>query len=207
MREQVLDWLAKNVPTARIKHILSVEQTAMELAQKHDLNREQAGQAGLMHDLAKCFKPQKLLKIARAEGWLLDPVDQTNPHLLHAGASAVVARDRFGIQDKSILQAISNHTLGQPEMGPLSCIIFLADSLEPGRGNTSELEALRRESQQNLNRAVWLTCDYKLKHLQQTQRLIHPRAIHTRNWFLQVSKGTQTKMQKNTRSIVGCLPA
>ena len=205
MREQVLDWLAENVPTARIKHVLSVEQTAMELAQQHDLQIEQAAQAGLMHDLAKYFKPKKLLKIARAEGWVLDPVDQANPHLLHAEASAVVARDRFGIQDKDILQAISNHTLGQPGMSPLSCIIFLADSLEPGRGNAPELEALRRESQQNLHRAVWLTCDYKLKHLQQTQRLIHPRAIRTRNWFLQVSKGS--KMQRNNRSIAGCLPA
>lgn len=186
-RQNVLDWLTHHVPESRVRHVLNVEAMAVDLAETHNLNVEKAAQAGLMHDLAKYFKPQKLLEIAAREQLLLDPVDESNPHLLHADVSAVVAREEFGIQDPEILAAIANHTLGQPGMGPLSCVVFLADTLEPGRGDTTELNHLRQLSQQNLHQAVWMTCDYTVQYLMNTQRLIHPRALATRNWFLQAA--------------------
>lgn len=184
LRQRILSWLAANVPESRINHILRVEQTAIALAQTHTLDVDRAAQAALMHDLAKYFKPQQLLEIARREGLSLDPVDELNPHLLHADVGAIVARDEFSVQEPEILAAIADHTLGRPGMSPLSCVVFLADSLEPGRGDSPELHALRRISQQDLDEAVWMTSDYTLKHLIETHRLIHPRAVLTRNWFL-----------------------
>jgi len=50
-----------------------VEQTAVELARHHNLDVEKARAAGLMHDLAKYFKPPQLLEMARAEGLDIDP--------------------------------------------------------------------------------------------------------------------------------------
>jgi predicted HD superfamily hydrolase involved in NAD metabolism len=188
MRDQVLAWLADNVPESRLNHILRVESMALELAEHHKLDVEKAAEAGLMHDLAKYFKPQKLLEMARAEGLEIDPVSEATPHLLHADVSAIIARDTFGVKDEEVLQAIANHTLGRPGMSLLSCIVFLADSLEPGRGTTPELESLRQMSYQNLDQAVWLTCDYSLKFLLLNHCLIHPRTITTRNWFLQKVK-------------------
>ena len=164
---------------------------AVELAEHHRQNVEKAAQSGLMHDLAKYFKPAKLLEMARAEGLEVDAVMELHPHLLHADVSAIVARDTFGVQDEEVLQAIANHTLGRPGMSALSCIVFLADSIEPGRGDTPELAALRQMSYQNLDRAVWRTCDYSLKFLLETHCLIHPRTIATRNWFLNWAKSTQ----------------
>jgi predicted HD superfamily hydrolase involved in NAD metabolism len=195
MRDRVLAWLADHVPQSRLDHILRVEQMAVELARHYNLDVEKAAQAGLMHDLAKYFKPLKLLEMARAEGLEIDPVSEVNPHLLHAEVSAIVAKDTFGVKDEEVLQAIANHTLGRPGMSSLSCIVFLADSLEPGRGNTPELEALRQISYQNLHQAVWLTCDYSLKFLLETHCLIHPRTVSTRNWFLQTVKNKQPLTQ------------
>lgn len=194
-RNRVLAWLADNVPQVRIEHILRVEQMALALAEHYNLDVEKAAQAGLMHDLAKYFKPQRLLVIARTENLDIDPVSEATPHLLHADVSAIVARDTFGVNDEEVLQAIANHTLGRPEMSLLSCIVFLADSLEPGRGNTPELETLRKISYQNLYQAVWLTSDYSLKFLLEKQCLIHPRTIATRNWFLQQVKNKQPVVQ------------
>lgn len=185
MRDRVLTWLADNVPAARIDHILRVEQLSVELACHYHLDGDQAAIAGLMHDLAKYFKPKVLLQIARDQGIELDSVLEANPHLLHADASAIVAREQFGIQDEAVLQAIALHTLGRPGMSDLSCVVFLADSLEPGRGDTPELEALRQVSRQDLHKAVWLTCDYSVKLLLDTRHLIHPRMILTRNWAVQ----------------------
>ncbi|MBW4515453.1 MAG: bis(5'-nucleosyl)-tetraphosphatase (symmetrical) YqeK [Timaviella obliquedivisa GSE-PSE-MK23-08B] len=185
LRHDILHWLSNNVPESRLQHVLRVEQMAIALAKDHSLNTDKAAQAGLMHDLAKYFKPQLLLEIARREGLPLDPVDEVTPHLLHAEVGAIVARDQFGIQDPEILEAIANHTLGRPGMSALSCVVFLADSLEPGRGNTPDLNILRHTSRQNLQRAVWMSCDDSIKHLTVSRRLIHPRVLLTRNWFLQ----------------------
>lgn len=185
LRHDILHWLSDNVPESRLQHVLRVEQMAIALAKDHSLDTDKAAQAGLMHDLAKYFKPQLLLEIARREDLSLDPVDEVTPHLLHAEVGAIVARDQFGIQDPEILEAIANHTLGRPGMSALSCVIFLADSLEPGRGNTPTLNILRHNSRQNLQRAVWMSCDDSIKHLTASRRLIHPRVLLTRNWFLQ----------------------
>ncbi len=184
-REQVLAWLRDNVPPSRIKHILGVEQMATDLATHYQNDTQKAAISGLMHDLAKYFKPQKLLEMAQLAGIEIDPVSAANPHLLHADVSAIVARDTFKVIDADVLDAIALHTLGKPGMNELSCIVFLADTLEPGRGNTPELENLRKICYQNLDRAMWQTCDYALKFLLETHCLIHPRTIATRNWFLQ----------------------
>lgn len=187
VRAQILAWLADNVPAKRIQHILGVEQMAIELATHYQLDVEKAAQAGLMHDLAKYFKPQRLLEMATAAGLPLDEVDLAAPHLLHADISAIVARDEFGVTDPEILQAIADHTLGRPKMSPLSCIVFLADTLELGRGDTVELQTLRELSYKHLYQAVWHTCDYSLCYLLDTRCLIHPRTIRTRNWAMTMS--------------------
>ena len=141
-------------------------------------------QAGLLHDLAKYFRPQKLLQMATTEAIAIDEILAATPHLLHADVSAIVARDEFGVTDPEILDAIRNHTLGSPNMSELSCVVFLADSLEPGRGDTQQLNELREVSCDNLYKAVWLTSDYSLKHLLKKRHLIHPRTIATRNWAM-----------------------
>ncbi|GBF81703.1 bis(5'-nucleosyl)-tetraphosphatase (symmetrical) YqeK [Aphanothece sacrum] len=191
MREQVIIWLEQNVSQHRLQHILGVEQMCIDLANCHQVNPEKAAQAGLMHDLAKFFPPAQLLEMAKQEQSGIDPVCIANPHLLHAYVSAIVARDRFGIEDPEILSAISNHTLGSPQMSDLCCIVFVADALEPNRGNTPELETMRRVSRQNLYQSVQQTCEYSLKYLLKTQKMIHPQVILTRNWALSVAKQSE----------------
>jgi predicted HD superfamily hydrolase involved in NAD metabolism len=183
-RDRVLTWLADNVPASRIKHVLGVEQMSAELARHYHLDVEKASEAGLMHDLAKYFKPARLLQMATEAGIEVDPLCIADPHLLHADASAIVAREEFGVGDESILEAIALHTLGRPGMSPLSCVVFLADSLEPGRGDTPELEHLRQVSRHDLDKAVWLTCDYSVQRLLGSRKSIHPRTVLTRNWAL-----------------------
>lgn len=188
LRSRILDWLTVHVPPARIHHILGVEQMAVELADYYQLNRHHAQLAGLMHDLAKYYPPPLLLEMARTHQIPLDPILAAHPHLLHADVGAIVARDQFKIEDEEILTAIANHTLGQPEMSPLSGVIFLADCLEPSRGNTAELNRLRSLCFKSLHQAIWQTCDYTLQYLIKMSLVIHPRAILTRNWALSCHK-------------------
>lgn len=187
-REAVLTWLASNVPKARIQHILRVETYAAELALLHGVDAVQASQAGLLHDLAKYFAPNRLLAMAQAEQLPIDPVFAREPRLLHADVSAIVARDVFQVETPEILDAVRNHTLGNPQMHPMSCVVFLADSLEPGRGDRDELNQIRKVSASNLHKGVLLVCDRTLNQLVQNRKLIHPRMVMTRNWAMQMAK-------------------
>ncbi len=194
MRDRVLAWLAAHVSPHRLQHILGVEKMCIELAHCHNVDPQKAAQAGLMHDLAKFFPSTRLLEMARQEGIEIDLVSAANPHLLHADVSAIVARDEFAVKDEEILSAIRYHTLGNPQMSNLSCIVFVADALEPNRGDNLELEAMRQVSRKNLDQSVQQTCDYSLKYLLNSQRTIHPRVILTRNWALQMAKQRQAKI-------------
>lgn len=191
MRQEVLTWLKDNVPPSRFQHILGVEQMSTDLAKDHNLNIEKAKLAGLMHDLAKYFPPETLLKMARHQGVDIEPVAEANPHLLHADVSAIVAQEKFGVRDEEILSAIANHTLGRPQMSALSCVVYVADTLEPNRGNSLDLETMRRTARENLYKGVQQTSDYSLRYLIEKRRPIHPRTIMTRNWAIQQTKKTQ----------------
>lgn len=190
MREKIITWLKSNVSEARLQHIIGVEQTAIKLAKQYQIDENKAAMAGIMHDLAKFFPPQKLLKIAKKHKINIDSICQHHPHLLHAQVSAIVAKLEFGMQDQDILKAIENHTLGSPEMNTLSCIVFVADTIEPTRGNDPELVKIRRTSQENLYKAVVETCDYSLKCLINSWQAIHHQTVMTRNWALDKSKSS-----------------
>lgn len=196
-REKVIAWLEDHVSSHRIKHILGVEATCIELAQQHKLSPLKAAKAGLLHDLAKFFPPDKLLKIANKAEIKIDPICQQHPHLLHAEVSAVIAKKEFGVKKQEILDAISNHTLGRPKMSPLSCLVYIADTIEPGRGNTPQLNHLREIAVKDLYRAVWETSDYALQYLISDRKIIHPRTVATRNWALKKAK----KVHKETESV------
>ncbi|MGQ9836964.1 MAG: bis(5'-nucleosyl)-tetraphosphatase (symmetrical) YqeK [Cyanobacteriota bacterium] len=182
-REEVLAWLEQQVPAPRIRHILGVEAMAQELAVRYGLDKQKAAWAGLMHDLAKYFPPEKLIQLVAQEREL-DEVEQVEPHILHAEAGSLVARDYFQVRDPEILAAIANHTLGQPGMDPLSCVIFVADALEPNRGHSPDLELLRQLAFTDLAKTVVGVCDLSLKFLLNRSQVIHPRTIMTRNYFL-----------------------
>lgn len=188
MRDRVIAWLEKNVSSHRLQHILGVEATCIALARCHQVDEQQAARAGLMHDLAKFFPPRKLLKLATGAKIPVDEVCFAHPHLIHAEVGAVVAREEFGIKDPDILDAIGNHTLGTPKMSKLSCVVYIADALEPNRGDNAELAAMRQVARVNLYKSVGQTSDYSLKYLVSKQKVIHPRTILTRNWALAEAK-------------------
>ena len=194
MRDRVINWLEKNVSSHRLQHILGVEATCLKLARCHQLDEQQAAQAGLMHDLAKFFPPQKLLKIATEVNIPIDEVCLNYPHLLHADIGAVVAQREFKVKDPEILTAIANHTLGAPQMSKLSCVVFIADVLEPNRGDNEKLAAMRRVAEQNLYKCVQQTSDYSLEYLLSKHKIIHPRTVLTRNWALTQARSNSTNI-------------
>lgn len=67
-----------------------------------------------------------------------------NPFLLHAKVGSFLAREKYGVNDKAILDAITYHTTGRPNMSTLDKIIYIADYIEPGRRQASGLPEVRQ---------------------------------------------------------------
>jgi len=117
----------------RFEHSLRVAACAQELARRHGVDPQKARLAGLLHDLARLYSPQQLILEAEARAMPITPFEREKPALLHAALGAALARERFGVDDPDVLSAIAKHTRGAPEMSPLDCVVYLADSLEPAR--------------------------------------------------------------------------
>ncbi|MGC9990797.1 MAG: bis(5'-nucleosyl)-tetraphosphatase (symmetrical) YqeK [Candidatus Cybelea sp.] len=117
----------------RFAHSVRVARCADILAQRHGADPRKARLAGLLHDLARLYSPERLVAECEARGLPIDAAERLHPMLLHAKLGAAIARERFGVHDAQVLSAIEKHTTAAGEMSPLDCIVYLADSLEPHR--------------------------------------------------------------------------
>lgn len=107
------------ISNSKIK-IKSVEFAAMY----HDITKEKND---LFHiDILKDSKYKNILK--------------ENKKVWHGYSAAEYLKRKYNIVDEDILNAIRYHTTGEENIGELELIIFLADYLEPGRGDITNIK-------------------------------------------------------------------
>jgi len=99
------------------------------------LNPEQGYLAGIAHDLAKQIDGAEMLRLAKKDGKKITRLEKQTPNLLHGRASAVLLKERFGVNDDAVLEAVALHTGGGENMGPLAKVVFIADKMEVSREN------------------------------------------------------------------------
>ena len=149
--EYIKNWLKENLTPDRYAHSVGTAGCAVELAKKFGVNEKKAYIAGLLHDSAKCKTKKEMIDIVRHKLNDMDPMELNTEKILHAPVSAYVARDGFGVKDPDILSAIRWHTIGKPDMNNLEAIIFLADKIEPTRGNVEFREKVLKILDENPN--------------------------------------------------------
>jgi len=117
----------------RYAHVVRVARMAARLARAHGVDPWRARIAAMLHDLARLYPADRLLRECAERGLAIDPFERSHPVVLHARLGAELARERFGVDDPQILSAIRKHTLADAVMSPLDKVVYLADGLEPGR--------------------------------------------------------------------------
>jgi len=132
---------------ARYAHGVRVARLAGRLAARHGLDPVRARTAGLLHDLARCWPPERLLAECAARGLPIGEFERRNPIVLHAPLGAELATERCAVEDPGVLEAIRSHTVAGVGLAPLAIVVYLADGLEPGRTypERADLEALAFE--------------------------------------------------------------
>ena len=148
--EKIKKDLKKNLDQKRYDHTMGVAYTAASLAMCHSTDMESAFLAGLLHDCAKYMTNEEKLKYCAKNMLYVSEIEEQNPSLLHGKIGSDIARSKYKIKDEDILNSITYHTTGRPEMSLLEKIIFIADYIEPGRTHDPDLIHIRKISFDNL---------------------------------------------------------
>ncbi len=166
----------------RYAHCVRVARMSENLAGVHGVDTRKARTAGMLHDLARLYPADRLLRESRERGLPIDEYALEHPVVLHAPLSAQLARDLFRVEDPDVLSAIAKHTLADEKMSPLDCILYLADSLEPGRDfhERAELAVLAAT---DLNAAMHATIASSLRYLTQRQLPLAPQTAAAMKTF------------------------
>jgi predicted HD superfamily hydrolase involved in NAD metabolism len=183
---QVIAWLEEQLSPGRFAHSVRVGQTARVLALRFGVDPDRCELAGLLHDCARELPVARLCVEAGMLGMELTYLEHMAPMAcLHGPVGASLAGEQFGLQaDEALLQAIARHTVGAEAMTPLEQVVFLADAIEPGRGDAPYLQDLRLAAETDLAYACRLAYDHTFEYLLRTGQPIHPEAARGRNWFL-----------------------
>lgn len=181
--EQMDLLLKQSLKPGRYIHSVRTMKEAVALAEHYGEDSDKAAVAGLLHDCAKKLKDDEILEYCRINGIELSEVEKKQVYLLHGEVGAIIAREKYGVEDESILNAIKYHTTGYTNMSMLDKIIFLADYIEPGR--THGGVCIPRElAYKDLNKALVSAFDSTIKYVIEQQGLIHPNTIEARNNIL-----------------------
>lgn len=181
--EQMDLLLKQSIKQGRYMHSVRTMNEAVALAEHYGEDREKAAVAGLLHDCAKGLTDDETLEYCRANGIYLSEVEKNQVFLVHGEVGAIIAREKYGVEDESILSAIKYHTTGCANMSMLDKIIFLADYIEPGRTH-SEVQITRELAYKDLNMALISAFDSTIKFVISQRGLIHPNTIDARNNLL-----------------------
>ena len=176
-REQILDILSSALKPGRYRHTLGVAETAMRLAPRFGVDPRRAELAGLLHDCAKSMPIEELRALVREHVPDADAEELAAERVVHAPAGSVLAAQRFGVRDPSILSAIRKHTLGGAQMSAMDALIYVADFIEPNRAEFPGLKEARELAETDIFAAARLCARLTNEHVQSEGGRSHPRTL------------------------------
>ncbi|WP_157458995.1 bis(5'-nucleosyl)-tetraphosphatase (symmetrical) YqeK [Deinococcus arboris] len=153
----------------RYEHVLRVADLAAQIARANGLDDMRAYAAGILHDIARDLPDAELLRLAPPEC----EIDAAHPLALH-GRAARVLLERWGYQDRVVLDAVEDHTTGPRGGNPVSACVYIADVSEPGRGVNHDIREL---ALCDLGAALERAIVSKVTYLQGRGIQVHPRTL------------------------------
>ena len=181
--EEMKHELRHHLSDTRYRHTLGVMYTAGVMALCHGADLSDALTAGLLHDCTKDLDEVAQRALCAREGVLLTSFEDQNHKLLHSKTGAIEARERYGVDDEDILNAIRYHTTGRAGMSVLEKILFAADFIEPNRKNLKILTEAREIAFTNLDECIYLIADNLCKYLQTTGEPVDDRTLETAIYY------------------------
>ena len=183
--EKIKNDMKKEMSEFRFIHCINVMEKCIELAEKHNVDVNEAALAGLTHDIAKEIPDELAFKMMNENHMQFDEIEKKTHALYHPKVGAIVVKNKYGLSE-DIQNAIIYHTITSPEMNDLAKIVFISDKIAEGREDGIPLiEKYREAADRNLDEAVIMILDNNIKYLIDKRKIIHPNAIMTRNYLIE----------------------
>lgn len=188
--------LKRKLAPMRYEHSLSVSFTCMNLAMRYGYDLNKAELAGLMHDCGKRYSDDIILKKCLKHGLEVTDDEYKALPVLHAKYGAWLAQRKYQITDSEILDAISCHTTGKPDMTILDKILYIADYIEPRRYKAENLPEIRRMAYEDLDHTMYEILAGTLDYLNKKGGNIDPMTAQAYEYFKKV-KGDHDELKGN----------
>lgn len=185
MFEEIKKNLSSKMSEKRYNHILRVSEKAKELAKIYNLSEKdkiKVELAGLLHDLAKEFKIEELIKLVANKYEEIKEEDKINSILHGFGASEYIKlnKDEFKTileyLDDDLYNSLNYHTIGRENMSLNEKIVYLADAIEDKR-NYEGVDEIRKLANEDIDKALILELEIKIKSLLKRKLTIHVNTI------------------------------
>ncbi|MGO1579943.1 MAG: bis(5'-nucleosyl)-tetraphosphatase (symmetrical) YqeK [Peptoniphilaceae bacterium] len=181
------DKLIELIGEKRYQHVLRVQDTAIKLAEVHNVDETKASIAAYYHDCAKIKDYDLLYKTCKEYDLKLSYDMKKAPQIIHSYLGAIIAETDYGIEDHDILNAIRYHTTGRENMSKLEKIIFLSDYIEPMR-NFNGIDKIRQVANEDLDEAMYLSLNNTIIYLIKKDSYIAKDTILARNYVMERRK-------------------
>ena len=186
----ICEYIEKNFSEKRKIHTEGVRQTAMKLAEQFgDGNPElveKAELAALYHDMYRGV-PVDVLNYYVKHLDLDEKRYKDNANLAHGKIAAIVIQRDFDEKDQDIINAVSYHTTGRPEMSLLEKIIYIADAVEPNRSYPG-VQSLRQTLEYDLDKAVLQSLTNTINYVRSEKKFLDEDTVLAKEYFEKLIK-------------------
>lgn len=172
--------IENNFSEKRKVHTYGVVKTAIELAKQYGCDVYKAELAALFHDLYRSI-PVNVLNY-HVKHLELDKKYMDNPNLSHGKIAAEMIQRDYGITDQDVINAVSYHTTGRPNMSLLEKIIYIADAIEPNR-NYPGVKELREVVKEDLDKACYLSLSRTIDYVTSEGNYLDEDTLHAKEYF------------------------
>lgn len=188
--KEIRNDLKKILQPSRYEHTMGVVKTAKHLAEIYGYSVKKMKYAALLHDCAKHLSDSDKIALCREYSVPIRQVEMDNPSLLHAKCGAILAKEKYGVEDNEILHAIAVHTTGEPNMNLPDMILFVSDYIEPGRNQAPHLKELRELSEKDLTQTTYYILKDTVSYLNsRKESCMDSITLETYQYYKELVKG------------------
>ncbi|MGC8764927.1 MAG: bis(5'-nucleosyl)-tetraphosphatase (symmetrical) YqeK [Brevinematia bacterium] len=186
MNEDIVNYIKEHLSKERFLHSLGVREISRVFAKRYSLSPDRLEVAALLHDVGKEMPEESQIDFLKESNIFLTDSDLECKGILHAFAGAIIARDRFKIEDKEILNAIRYHPTGHPDFGLFEKVIFASDYLDPSRRLKGQKRILKI-AMNDIDRGIIEIIREKLNYVISNGEFLHHLTIEFYNKLLRKS--------------------
>ncbi len=192
--EQIKSLLEKRLSKKRFTHSLNVADEALKLAQVYGENEDKAYFAGLVHDICKEDEPEILKKlILKCED--ITNTELSSKSLWHGPAGTVFIKEKLGVSDTDVLNAVRYHTIGRSGMTRLEEIVYLADLISKDR-DYKDVDKMRKLAYSDFNKAMLEAVSFSITNVVKKHGYIPVYSLEAYNQYNYVHLARKKNKEK-----------